>query len=64
MDCPTVKIVSPVSDENPHGYIVINKSELTDEHEVFDEALDPAGTPADSASEPKAKRKYTKKTDE
>lgn len=34
----TVKIVSPVSDENPLGYIVINASDLSDEHELFAES--------------------------
>lgn len=37
MQLETVKVVSPVSDDNPHGYIVINKTDLTDEHELFDE---------------------------
>jgi hypothetical protein len=36
----TAKIVSPVSDENPYGFIVINKSDLTDEHELFVEEAD------------------------
>jgi hypothetical protein len=63
MDCPTVRVVSPVSDENPHGYIVINQSDLTDDHEVFDEKLDPAGSPDSANTEPRQKRKYTKQTD-
>ena len=33
---PTVRVVSPVSDDNPHGFIVINEADLTDEHELFD----------------------------
>ncbi|EON13148.1 HeH/LEM domain-containing protein [Pandoraea sp. SD6-2] len=37
MQLETVKVVSPVSDDNPLGYIVINKTDLTDEHELFDE---------------------------
>lgn len=37
MQLETVKVVSPVSEDNTHGYIVINKSDLTDEHELFDE---------------------------
>jgi len=56
MNCPTVRVVSPVSDDNPHGYIVINESDLTDDHEVFVDGDAPA-------IEPAAKRKYTKKTD-
>lgn len=35
MQIETVRIVSPVSDENPLGYIVINASDLTEEHERF-----------------------------
>lgn len=35
MELETVKIVSPVSSDNPHGYIVINKSDLTEDHELF-----------------------------
>ena len=31
----TVKIVAPVSIENPHGYVVINKGDLADHHEIF-----------------------------
>ena len=31
----TVRVVSPVSDGNPHGYVVINRTDLTPEHEVF-----------------------------
>jgi hypothetical protein len=56
MDCPTVKVASPVSDDNPLGYIVINESDLTEDHEVFVDGDAPAVEPA-------AKRKYTKKTD-
>lgn len=63
MHCPTVKVVSPVSDENPHGYIVINESDLTEEHEVFDEAAEVSEAPDGAAAEPRAKRKYTKQTD-
>jgi hypothetical protein len=60
MDCPTVRVVSPVSDDNPLGYIVINESDLTDDHEVFGEVSEAP----ESEAEPKAKRKYTKKTEE
>lgn len=64
MHCPTVKVVSPVSDENPHGYIVINESDLTEEHEIFGEVTEASETPNDVTAEPKAKRKYTKRTEE
>lgn len=35
MEIETVKVAAPVVDGNPHGYIVINKSDLTAEHEIF-----------------------------
>ena len=38
MQPETVKIVADVSEDNPLGYIVINKNDLTDEHKLFDEA--------------------------
>ena len=38
MICETVKVSAPVTDENPHGYFVINLSDLSDEHELFDES--------------------------
>jgi hypothetical protein len=56
MNCQTVRVVSPVSDENPHGYIVINESDLTEDHEVFAEEGEKQEAPA-------TKRKYTKKTE-
>lgn len=37
MQLETVKVVSPVSDDNPLGFIVINKTDLTADHELFDE---------------------------
>ncbi|MCK4121395.1 hypothetical protein HFK83_03295 [Ralstonia pseudosolanacearum] len=37
MELKTVKVVSPVTDENPLGYIVINETDLTEGHEIFDE---------------------------
>jgi hypothetical protein len=40
---PTVQIVSPISDDNPLGFIVINESDFdADKHELFgadDEAV-------------------------
>lgn len=36
MELETVKVVSPVSDDNPNGYIVINKSDFDEKvHELF-----------------------------
>lgn len=35
---PTVKIVSPVTDENPLGYIVINESDRGDDDVLFDDS--------------------------
>lgn len=57
MNCPTVRVVSPVSDENPRGYIVINESDLTEDHEIFGDAS------VNSESSEPTKRKYTKKTE-
>ena len=37
MQVETVKIVSPVSEGNPHGYVVINKADLSAEHVLFDD---------------------------
>lgn len=34
----TVRIVSPVSDENPHGYVVINRSDLAATDVLFEGA--------------------------
>jgi hypothetical protein len=38
----TVRIVTPLSEDNPLGYIVINKDDLTEEHELYVETADPA----------------------
>lgn len=51
MECKTVKVVSPVSDENPTGYIVINESDLTEDHQPFSESTE------DSAGKKSAKKK-------
>ena len=40
MQIETVRIVSPVSDGNPNGYIVINAEDRTDEHELYVEPSD------------------------
>lgn len=37
MQLETVKVVSPTSDDNPLGYIVINKMDLAADHQRFDE---------------------------
>lgn len=34
--CETVKVKTPVSADNPSGYVVINKSDLTADHELFE----------------------------
>lgn len=47
----TVKIVAPVVDGNPHGYVVINKSDLSDEHQLFGEQ--PQETPKRRGRPPK-----------
>ncbi|MBA4707519.1 hypothetical protein [Aquitalea aquatica] len=38
MELETVKITADVTAENLLGYIVINKTDLTEEHELFDES--------------------------
>jgi hypothetical protein len=39
MDCPTVKIESPVSDDNQLGFVVINATDFVDgEHVLFTDA--------------------------
>lgn len=38
MELETVKIAADVTTENPLGYIVINKTDLTEDHELFDES--------------------------
>lgn len=38
MELETIKVVTPVTDENPHGHIVINKTDLTDDHVVFEKS--------------------------
>lgn len=57
--CETVKVKSPVSDDNPAGYILINKSDLTEEHELFEsqEALVAKGEkkPSDGLTVPEIK---------
>ena len=34
----TVRVKAPITDENPLGYVVINEADVTDEHELFEEA--------------------------
>ena len=54
MQLETVKVVSPVSDDNPNGYIVINKSDFNEEeHELFDTEADPKTHKAPKAKAPK-----------
>ena len=37
--CETVRVVSPVSADNPHGFIVINKSDFDpNQHEAWPKA--------------------------
>jgi hypothetical protein len=52
MSIETVRITSPVSDDNPDGFIVINKSDFDpDQHALFDTE---AAEPGMSAKELKA----------
>jgi hypothetical protein len=44
---PTVRIVSPVTDENPLGFVIINESDFdADQHELFDAPQKPPGIKA------------------
>lgn len=55
MHLPTVRIVSPVSDENPHGFIVINQSDFDHtRHEAWVEAA-PESAPETQAKPRRAK---------
>lgn len=52
MQLETVRVVSPVSEDNPTGFIVINKSDLTEDHKLFVEEGEKAGRkPAKKADE-------------
>jgi hypothetical protein len=42
MQCETVRVVSPITDDNDLGYIIINKSDMTDDHTLFEEEPEPA----------------------
>jgi hypothetical protein len=46
----TVRIVSPISDENPLGYIIINETDLAEGHEIY---VEPVAEPA-ATTKPKA----------
>jgi hypothetical protein len=44
---PTVRIVSPVTDENPLGFVIINEADFdADQHELFDAPQKPLGIAA------------------
>ena len=48
MDCPTKKIVSPVTEDNPLGYVVINAEDFKDgEHRLFVDPSDEAAPAKD-----------------
>ena len=57
MQCETVRVVSPVSDENPLGYIVINESDLAEGHELF---VEPAAVPVSNDGDKPAAKKGAK----
>lgn len=38
MEIETVRVVSPVSDDNPHGYIIKNKQDVAVVDVLFDAA--------------------------
>jgi len=54
MECPTVKIASPVTEDNALGFIVINAEDFKEgEHTLFDEKA--AAAAADKAAKAAAK---------
>ncbi len=56
MQIPTIRVVAPVSDENPLGFIVINEEDLADDHELFVDPTDGAApAEADKPAKPTAK---------
>lgn len=48
--CPTVKVVSP---DSPGGHVVINESDLRDEHELWQDPNLPAAARPAHASQPR-----------
>ena len=52
MSIETVKIVAPITDDNPLGYVVVNATDVTENDAVFSE---------NAEGETKPKRAYTKK---
>lgn len=56
MTLKTIRVVSPVSDDNPHGYIVINEHDMTADHVPFSpESEKVAGKPVRKAPAQKAR---------
>ncbi|MTD33878.1 hypothetical protein [Paludibacterium denitrificans] len=54
MELETVKITAEITDLNPLGYIIINKSDLTEDHVLFDESNKKSkGKKEDSADDTK-----------
>jgi hypothetical protein len=44
---PTIRITSPVTEENPLGFVIINESDFdADQHEMFDAPPKPLGIAA------------------
>lgn len=41
MRVPTVRVAAPATDENPHGFIVINADDLADHHQVVGDDAKP-----------------------
>lgn len=37
---PTVKVESPISEDNPLGYIVINADDMTPDHRIYGEGAE------------------------
>jgi len=59
--CETVKVKSPVTEENPTGYIVINKSDMAEVHELFVESDKPEPDQFDAMAREELKAFLTSK---
>lgn len=57
--CETVRVTSPKSDDNPTGYIVINKSDLTKDHTLYEEPVEPSATDNSKLTVPQLKETLT-----
>ncbi len=58
--CPTVKVRVEATADNPEGSMIINESDKTDEHVLFDSPVEPVVTPVEPvATKPASKKNAT-----